>query len=549
MVQPDGVRLVTYSAFPTQFGAEILAQGVDAGQSLGELAKRDGWAALYDPSNLATVEFTFEGNVWKIHDSLGNYPPLQVTAAKAVKLHRNVFGQAAAVDGPMFVNLPAELLQPASIMMLARDTGKTSAVARNLIGSGTTAKRFEMRLGTAGNVIIGAAGQTRAGSKDDYMPGDHVWEGYWESTNSTISIDGALAHRGLPVAATAGTTQLNVGCIYVSAGEAVNAWGGMWGAIAIRTGNNDTNRAEINRMRTRMMSIAGIQPAKPWLWPEIRAFSMTEDGRETVTVGDPDQILNGGVASISKLLTAILARETITDAMLDTVVEVLPEDEFLTGNPPGLVRGDKASYRVLLQSMLIPSNNVAPRTIARLVGATYPGGGTGMERFLARAQQRLKDWGMDWATIRNNPGGGGAMSMRQIAQLLARALADPVLAAMCGTKRVNVSITGPNARTVEIVNSFITRQVYGEIPEWVASKDGTGNNDAGSVFIWNHPDGTRRITVMQSQRLGAPGRGASFINNMIIEADKNGGWLSPETPAAAFFASGSPRVEPPVEWQ
>jgi hypothetical protein len=518
----------------------------DLGGTLSQQAKQSDWLAFYDPTNSETVTLNADGSLYSIADTMGNLPPLIATTYGA-NLSRSAFGSQHGVTGSMILNLPTPLDQPLSIMMLAQDSGKFGG-PKSLVGGGGTATRVEMRLGTDGKPYIGAGGNLRTGNTDEYFEGAHVWEGHWDGQQSVLSIDGALAHRGLPVVATGGASgAMYFGCLYVDATNEAFPWGGSWGAIAIRTGEADAARRQINQMRTRMLSAIGASPAKPWLWPETRALSIDSHGRDRVVVGDPDTILSGGVASITKLTTAILAREYITDAMLDDEVTILAEDEFLTGNAPQLVAGDIATFRVLFQSMLIPSNNVAPRAIARVVGDMIEPSG-GQARFVQEMNQRYHDWDYLWAYVDDNPGGGGRMSMRQVADVFQKALTDAFLAECLGTARITVHVSGPNARDVLCTNSWVTRQIYGEIPEWVASKDGTSTYATGTVFIWNHPDGSRHVTVVQSLSLGTSGHTIAFENNKIIEADKNQAYFQPATPSASFKYGGAPVMAPPAGW-
>lgn len=519
---------------------------LSASRALKDICEQYGAHALYDvtdPSSTTVNETS--GNIVEVRDSMGNLSAITPSSAGTANIERSAFGYLSGFTG-VLANFNDAHPQPTTVLLLARDTGKgNSGSVRNVMGGGSSSARFEAGINTDSEVFIGINGDAnrRSGNTDEYTSGIHVWEMYYSVPQGTLSIDGALAHRGLPVwSETTGVSSMYFGANFVSSGSAVGEWGGSIGAIVVLRGNNDSNRLAINRIRSRMMSIAGIEKADPWWWPETRALSLDGYGRVAVSRGDPDEILSGGIASITKVVNALVAREYLTnESRLDTIVEVLPEDEFLTGNAPGLVAGDRCSYRVLLQSMLIPSNNVAPRTLARTIGETFAGSGSGQEKYLDRMQELMDERGYTNAYIANsNPGGGGRMSMWQIADAFRELMRDSVLADMVSTDVTSVDIFGDNARTVEVTNSWINRQVYEPIPEAVSSKDGTGTTAAGTVFQWNHPDGSVHTSVIQSFEFGVSGHTSAYENNKLIEADKNGRSFQPSTPAKAYQVNGGP---------
>lgn len=518
---------------------------LSASRALKDVCERYGAYGLYDvtdPSSTSVNGTT--GNIVEVRDSMGNLSALFPTSAGAAKVERSAFGYLSGFTG-VLANLNDAQPQPTTVLLIARDTGKSSGGVRNVMGSGSPSARFEAGINADAEAFIGINGMAnrRSGNNDEYRSGIHVWEMYYSVPQGTLSIDGALAHRGLPVwSETTGASSMYFGANSVNSGNATGEWGGSIGAIVVLRGNNDSNRLAINRIRERMMSIAGIEKAAPWWWPETRALSLDSYGRVTVSRGDPDETLSGGIASITKVINALVAREYLTnESRLDTIVEVLPEDEFITGNPPELVAGDRCSYRVLLQSMLIPSNNVAPRTLARTIGETFAGSGSGQDKYLDRMQELMNERGYVNSSISNsNPGGGGRMSMWQIADSFRELMRDSLLAEMVSTDSTSVEVFGDNARTVEITNSWINRQVYRPIPEAISSKDGTGTRSAGTVFQWDHPDGSVHTSVIQSFEFGASLHRIAFENNKLIEADKNGGSLQPSTPAKAYQVNGSP---------
>lgn len=99
------------------------------------------------------------------------------------------------------------------------------------------------------------------------------------------------------------------------------------------------------------------------------------------------------IASISKLFTALVARETIRD---DRTMTVTRDDQSQTEGVPGSIRASE-SFTVdeLLYPLLMESNNSAAYTLAR-----YEGG----EQFIKRINQKTAALGMS-ATTLDDPSG------------------------------------------------------------------------------------------------------------------------------------------------
>lgn len=212
---------------------------------------------------------------------------------------------------------------------------------------------------------------------------------------------------------------------------------------------------------------------------------------------NPDTLTVPG--SVIKLATALVARNSITDAMLDNLVVVTAADM----HPPttaGLQAGDVISWRDLFYGLLVPSGNDAALAMARLIGDALPSPG-GVARFLGEMNSQLAAWGMAGA-VAGSPHGVDTttrLSARHAAQLMTRTMGDSFLRAVCGTLTRAITITGANARAYSVVHTINPSGTV-QFPEFIAGKTGTMEGSYSCVMAWSNAGGGYEITaVMGSQ--------------------------------------------------
>ena len=137
------------------------------------------------------------------------------------------------------------------------------------------------------------------------------------------------------------------------------------------------------------------------------------------------------IASITKLMTALVAAETVDEAHLDKTITV--QGEWLAaaeGSSIYLKAGERISLRALLYGMLLESGNDAALAVAWACGGSE-------EAFVARMNARAAELGMVNSHF-ENPNGLNAEGHRSTAYdmaLLARACLDnELVAAICATR-------------------------------------------------------------------------------------------------------------------
>lgn len=226
------------------------------------------------------------------------------------------------------------------------------------------------------------------------------------------------------------------------------------------------------------------------------ACSITAGGRETFAKAPDEPVLP---ASTIKGYTLYVARQHITDAMLDDTVTITDHDMTI-GTLAGLRVGDVLTWHDLFHAMMLPSGNDAARAIGRTIGDTILGGG-GLDRFVTHmadvAAADFPTWqGAVFSSSAGWPDTTSRLSARQLCQL---ALAwDDYAVSVAGTYRHTATITGPNARTVTLTNSINPTGAV-PFPEFVAGKTGmlSGSYMIANLFmLWDDDQGARHATTV-----------------------------------------------------
>lgn len=220
----------------------------------------------------------------------------------------------------------------------------------------------------------------------------------------------------------------------------------------------------------------------------MRSDGSTDFEKAADTLGIP--------ASMTKMLTMWLARQTIGNARLDETV-TLTENDALNGSLPQLQAGDVLTFRELFYLAALPSHNVASELLANRVGAEMPGTDAPRDKFIDAMNDTVQGWGWTGANFVSASGLGTAnkATARQMASLLWRIHdEDTTLLGIMGELTHTVTITGANARTFTVDHSIPVNGDPG-FPEFVAGKTGTLTNITGNVAMMVNTRGTKRVLV------------------------------------------------------
>lgn len=229
-------------------------------------------------------------------------------------------------------------------------------------------------------------------------------------------------------------------------------------------------------------------------------------------------------ASVMKTMTLYVARQTVTDAMLEDTVTVASSD-LLGGSTAHLQAGDVLTWNDLFHGMMMPSGNDAATCVARVAGGMLPGSGDPYERFLARMNAACSEFGWAGANCASPSGldTDSRLSVRQVCDLLF-ALGDYEVGIM-GTQRWAGTITGPNARE-QVWKHSVKPDGAVPIPEMVAAKSGTlfDPPTANLALLWNDRAGTRHaLATLHSTRAARYSDARTVLDTIPVAQVQVGG--------------------------
>lgn len=133
---------------------------------------------------------------------------------------------------------------------------------------------------------------------------------------------------------------------------------------------------------------------------EVRVCEMGVSGQVTNAIGDIHSKKEHGIASITKVLTAIVAMDLVNSSSHPFTIGRLVTVDYQEDRPIGLaysaplLDGDRLSISSLLRLSLIPSDNMAPMTIARTMGEHLSGTGSGYDKFVLLMNKKLIEMGI-----------------------------------------------------------------------------------------------------------------------------------------------------------
>lgn len=463
---------------------------LSASEAILALAKADGWAAVYDPTNPATRQVNPDtGNIQRILDGLGNHP--DAIANTNPTTVPNAFGQLWGYrDSSLKVTFPTAVAQPVTYIGVGKTDDAYSSNTRWFIGGDTAGGQHRVYLEPQTSRLVVSDNTTYMSSAGAVVTDRPVvlsasFNGGVNSTsvNGQFGLCSTNGQTGGPV------KDVRFG---VRSAGVLHYWQGTIGPILFYMG--EIPQDKLARMSNLLMSLAGIQRDSPPVTEGARLFSMDAKGNEEFVQGDPDAILTNGILSMTKMINALAARKYLTsNALLDQVV-TLETGDFNTAFSTPLEVGDQITYRDLLHLMALPSDNSAPVALARHIGMDYiTGDKSPRQRYVDAMNDILaQDLGFTGASVMYE-GGTAFLSPRQVAAVLKKLSEDPVLREIFGKFSYTVTITGANARTFGITSTL--DNVNWPILGYVCGKSGTGGGNYHAAAMWKDPNGADHFTV------------------------------------------------------
>lgn len=476
--------------------AEIaLGREASPSEQILELARIDGWTAVYDPSNEQTVAIDGSDEIQTLADGLNHLPPLTLgSPGDTMALSRGEFGLLhgmAAGNGTLSSSFSEaqRLPQPNTIITLARS--KSSEPGDRFLFDGVRKSRqtVHTRNESGTPLSIWSGSETPGGNPTDTEP--HLITATFNGSRSRLSIDSRLYRADSDAKNHRALGGLTLGGDH----QGKRRWQGTIGPVLIRQGDMPADAQ--TRMESVIYRHSGLLPQEPLFPDDVIVYSVDATGRPTLAHGVVNTVVGeSGIASITKLMTAWLTRQAFdNDIDLAAQAEILAQDRHRYSYRR-FRTGDLISHGDLLRAMLMASDNTAPYTLARVLGSLLPGGGNPVGMFVDEMNAEASRLGYEGAKF-TAPWNFGRMSAAQIADLYLRMLQDEILVDMMGTLFYEVSIGGPQRRIQPIQHRLLNSS---EAPasEMHAAKTGTWplSGLRHIAYAWKHADGSTHVTVV-----------------------------------------------------
>ena len=427
-----------------------------AHQMILDQAEADGWLAVYDPGN-PTTRTVVDGKITSIADGLGNMPDLsQSDIELSPRLLLSAYGSLTAMgEVPrFFLRSPAfssVLEQPTMIMALARTTHSSgNQVLFDGVASG---RQSILRTPSGGYSIYAGAQSPPLGTAGG---GHHIFTAGYGPELSTLWIDGERA--GDHPAGERGLDGLTVGERYAPNGT---HWRGSIGPVLIYPGEADDG------VRLRMEQLLTTL-SETWVAPKVEeprldtaaGIAVMDEAGNLVYGEDPDT--HRVPASTLKLMSAYVARKTITDARL--------EDPITAAESFGPIAAGRAySAREMFYSSLLPSSNAAANSLADYAGELLLDGAAGDPRERFMQEMHTVGESLGWSgNVYLTPSGSqlNQATPRSMADLMRRIVAeDPFLHEVSGTQEYTLHT---NVKMTHSITPYLD-----QLPGWTGGKTGT----------------------------------------------------------------------------
>ena len=432
-------------------------------------AQDDGWSVVYDIGN-PHARVLIDDTVAQVSTPVGSKPPVTAGATRpalstigGLSSAANSGGASSAMRSSAFANA----ISPPFTIMMAVDVASpaTNQIAADGI---STPNRVSIMLNSGKWTLFSGSGQFE--SVDDAESGPAVISADYGSNSCSMYVDGELRVSapvaGYPLAG------LTLGDRYVSDGR---YWRGEIGPVFIYEGT-PSEAAKI-RLHRLLSEIGEIDIPVPPI-TSLGACTLLEGDSTPLIDHDADTQL--GIASIAKWMGALVAVDHIAD--IDQTVTVIAED-VTRPDLFDLRAGDEISYRDLIATSVIPSDNDAANCLGRVIGESLVGAGTPTERFVSAMNDKASALGMQ-DFVFSTPSGLGITEAtpRDVCKLAFAFTDDPALSEIGGSASWDCTVAGPNARTYTVTHS-VSPEMF---PGWIAGKTGTADYLFNLVVVWEY---------------------------------------------------------------
>jgi D-alanyl-D-alanine carboxypeptidase (penicillin-binding protein 5/6) len=239
---------------------------------------------------------------------------------------------------------------------------------------------------------------------------------------------------------------------------------------------------------TVFVCLAAVTPAVAAASPDNKArAAILVDAKTGEVLYEKKSREHNAPASTTKIMTAILAIES---GRLEEPVRVSLRAAATRGSSMHLYAGQVLSLRELLTGLLLRSGNDAAVAIAEHLAGTT-------EAFVAQMNRRARDLGATDTHFRNPHGlsaPGHYSSAYDLAMLTRFALADPVFAAIVGSKEIGIDWRDRRGREQD-VNLRNTNKLLWMLEEADGVKTGT-TGEAGPCLVASATRGNHKLIAV-----------------------------------------------------
>lgn len=467
-----------------------------ASEQILDLARIDGWTAVYDPTNATTTVVNSRGEIQTLADGLDQMPSLSLGSADdTVPLFENEFGILSgfqAGEGTLSTTFTQaqRLPQPNTVIVLAHSA--TSVPGQRFLFDGIRKSRQTVHTLNEPGIPLTIWSGTGPSGGDAMDTEPHVFTATFHGTDTRLSVDSRtyLADSNAKSNRTLGGLTLG------GDHQGARRWAGSIGPVLIRQG--ETPEDVRYRMESLLLRLSGLRPQPPRFPDDLTVYSVDSRGNPTFAHGAVNTVApDPGIASITKLMTAWLARQAFSaDPDLAERAEVLSKDRHKHSYQRFLA-GDIVSHEDLLRAMLMVSDNTAPFVLARVLGDRLENGnGDPVGLFVSEMNAEAARLGYQGAEF-TTPWNFARMSAAQIADLHQRMIQDDFLLNAMGTLVHEVTIDGPRQRLQPIQHRMVDSP-WAPVSKMIAAKTGTWPRlgPRHVTFAWMHPDGSTHVTVV-----------------------------------------------------
>lgn len=524
---------------------------VDAHAALLDMAQRDGWTALYDPTDPAMVTLDGSGNAIGLKDSLGRYPEADMYPDMTARPLVSAGALKASQSGWYAQNTPVR--DQTVIGLVKIQSGSLAVPFSHANASGQFASM-------AGLQAFGSAGANSFSTSDvgwdvlDFWVQDDVWTVY---EFNTASGDVRVGGQRTVADSEAGSNRSSVGSRLLIGLDALNSGSVIHGPLLVMEGGiDDQARANAVDMLTRL---SGAPVTNRIGGRTAEAYATTRTNGELVEAFRPDRPVQ--LASLTKVLTDYLARKVVTDAMLDQSIQATAQYVVEpTSRIPVVYPGDTFTWRTAFHLSMLVSHNQVTDTIAYhasvllfgpVAGASITNPGPQIDRFVDHMNDYVQSQG--WAEgVFTTPQGRGdsILTPRHFSELMHQVNAEDtwlrgVMNALTydwSVTRINPVEDEPNPSTGTVTNIVRVNSGGQNLIELAGGK--TGDTPAPAIrtvsVFWDDPVTGERL-VSTALNTGAASADRYELLRQLFTAHKG------RYGAPASWSSTDDRTQ--VEWR